>query len=219
MGTTMNAIRNVVGLFVGIILAGGIVVAQEHTKDSLETVKKALADKKAVLIDVREKTEWDAGHLADAKLLPLSSLKDEPLPKEVSALLPKDKVRVPALCGGGPLPEGGGDPGKSGLRGATTQGGVQGFAEGRVPGGEIAVQLSDAFAAPTSRTPRRRPADFAWFDEFISVPCQCLRQSCHSPDPRGMEIAASPFLPIPTQVADVRPFDGEKIGENQGAAA
>ena len=44
--------------------------AQEHTKDSLEQVKKALADKKAVLIDVREKTEWDKGH-PKTLLLPL----------------------------------------------------------------------------------------------------------------------------------------------------
>ena|SRR5581483_1796815 len=48
--------------------------AQEHTKDSLDTVKKAVAEKKAVLIDVREKSEWDSGHLKDARLLPLSRL-------------------------------------------------------------------------------------------------------------------------------------------------
>jgi rhodanese-related sulfurtransferase len=66
--------------------------AQEHTKDSLDTVKKALAEKKAVLIDVREKTEWDQGHLKDASLLPLSSLKGDALPKDLPTLLPKDKI-------------------------------------------------------------------------------------------------------------------------------
>ena len=37
--------------------------AAEHTKDSLDTVKKAVTDNKAVLLDVREKAEWDRGHL------------------------------------------------------------------------------------------------------------------------------------------------------------
>lgn len=81
-------------------LAGSMVVAQEHTKDSLETVKKALADKKAVLIDVREKSEWDAGHLQDAKLFSLSNLKGETLPAEVAKLLPKDKIGY-LHCGSG----------------------------------------------------------------------------------------------------------------------
>jgi phage shock protein E len=75
--------------------------AQEHTKDSLEQVKKAMADKKAVLFDVREKGEWDKGHLKDAKLLPLSSLKEESLPKEPQALLPKDKVVYLHCAAGG----------------------------------------------------------------------------------------------------------------------
>ncbi|HEX6985152.1 MAG TPA: rhodanese-like domain-containing protein [Planctomycetaceae bacterium] len=45
-----------------------------HTKDSLATVQKRLSEKKAVLIDVREKAEWEEGHLAQARLLPLSEL-------------------------------------------------------------------------------------------------------------------------------------------------
>jgi len=49
--------------------------AQEHTKDSLDVIKKRLQEKKAVLLDVREQKEWDAGHLKDAKLLPLSTVK------------------------------------------------------------------------------------------------------------------------------------------------
>jgi acetyl esterase/lipase len=73
-------------------LAPSFVMAQGHTKDSLDTVKKALADKKAMLIDVREVKEWDQGHLKDARLLPLSSLKGDTLPKDLSQILPKDKV-------------------------------------------------------------------------------------------------------------------------------
>ena len=45
-----------------------------HTNDSLESVKGRLAAKQAVLIDVREKPEWDRGHLQGAYLLPLSVL-------------------------------------------------------------------------------------------------------------------------------------------------
>ena len=50
--------------------------AAEHTKDSLATVKKNIKEKKAVLFDVREAREWDAGHLKLALLVPLSELRD-----------------------------------------------------------------------------------------------------------------------------------------------
>ena len=53
-----------------------------------------------MLIDVREKTEWDKGHLKDAKLLPLSALKADPLPKDLVQLLPKDKI-IYAHCAAG----------------------------------------------------------------------------------------------------------------------
>ena len=51
--------------------------AVEHTKDSLEVVKQKLMSKDAVLLDVREQGEWDAGHLDAAMLLPLSSLQKD----------------------------------------------------------------------------------------------------------------------------------------------
>jgi len=46
--------------------------AADHTKDTLPTVKKNVEDKKAVLVDVREQSEWDEGHVAGAVFLPLS---------------------------------------------------------------------------------------------------------------------------------------------------
>jgi rhodanese-related sulfurtransferase len=65
----------------------------EHTKDSLESVKKAVGEGKAILLDVREKNEWDAGHLHDAKLLPLSALiKGSIAANELATLIPKGKV-------------------------------------------------------------------------------------------------------------------------------
>lgn len=81
-------VLTVVGLAGAVPPAGG----QEHTKDSLETVKRALAVGTAVLVDVREKAEWDQGHLRDARLLPLSSLGESPLPKALRDLLPRDKA-------------------------------------------------------------------------------------------------------------------------------
>ncbi|MBP90618.1 MAG: hypothetical protein CMJ64_28565 [Planctomycetaceae bacterium] len=66
-----------------------------HTTDSLADVKKLLADKTAMLIDVREQGEWDAGHLVAAKLLPLSALRRESsdkLPAIVSEIIPRNKI-------------------------------------------------------------------------------------------------------------------------------
>ena len=45
-----------------------------HTTDDLKTVKTAVESGKAVLLDVREKAEWENGHLKDAKFLPMSEL-------------------------------------------------------------------------------------------------------------------------------------------------
>jgi rhodanese-related sulfurtransferase len=55
--------------------AACVACAADHTTDTLDAVKKGVADKKAVLVDVREETEWKDGHLKDATLLPLSELK------------------------------------------------------------------------------------------------------------------------------------------------
>src|SRR5262249_36111765 len=49
----------------------------DHTKDSLDTVKTAIAKKEAVLVDVRQKGEGDQGHPKGALPVPLSWLKAE----------------------------------------------------------------------------------------------------------------------------------------------
>jgi len=78
--------------FTTIAFAIGLpLLAAEHTKDTLDTVKQKLAEKKAVLIDVRETSEWDAGHLKDAQLLALSRLKKGVPDDELAKTLPKDK--------------------------------------------------------------------------------------------------------------------------------
>lgn len=66
--------------------------AAKHTKDSLETVKKNMKDKKAVLLDVRELAEWKAGRLKDAKLMPLSKLRRGVDPKEMVKGLDKKTI-------------------------------------------------------------------------------------------------------------------------------
>jgi rhodanese-related sulfurtransferase len=66
--------------------------AAEHTKDSLETVKERLKDKSAVLVDVREEKEWNEGHIQDAKLVPLSKLKNEADAEKATKDVPKKKI-------------------------------------------------------------------------------------------------------------------------------
>jgi phage shock protein E len=76
----------------GMIWGTASALAAEHTEDSLDTVKKAVADNKAVLLDVREKAEWEHGHLREAKFLALSDLRRGVKADELARLLPKDKV-------------------------------------------------------------------------------------------------------------------------------
>ena len=63
-----------------------------HTKDSLDTVKENLKSGKAVIVDVREQEEWDAGHLKGAVLMPQSKLKVEAEAAELAKKLDKSKV-------------------------------------------------------------------------------------------------------------------------------
>ena len=70
--------------------------AADHTTDSLAVVKKNLAEKKALLIDVREVREWNKGHLEDAQLQPLSALDkttdDATARDKLMQQLPKEKI-------------------------------------------------------------------------------------------------------------------------------
>jgi phage shock protein E len=79
-------------VILGLLPATGVAAAAEHTADTLETVKKNLADGKCVLIDVRELNEWNDGHLKDAKHLPFSKFKGGVVPDEFAKLAPKGKI-------------------------------------------------------------------------------------------------------------------------------
>jgi rhodanese-related sulfurtransferase len=65
---------------------------REHTTDSLETVQGRLEEKKAVLVDVRELVEWNAGHVQGAKFLPWRDLQDKLTEEDVAKRLPKDMI-------------------------------------------------------------------------------------------------------------------------------
>jgi len=66
--------------------------ADEWTKDSLAEVKKNVEEEKAVLVDVREKAEWEDGHVDGSVFLPLSALKKGVKAKDLANTLPEDKV-------------------------------------------------------------------------------------------------------------------------------
>lgn len=65
--------------------------AADHTKDTLETVKKRVGENEAVLVDVRELAEWKKGHLARAELIPLSTLTSKEGLEAAVQKLPKGK--------------------------------------------------------------------------------------------------------------------------------
>lgn len=66
--------------------------AADRTPDQLDTVKKLLAEKKAVLLDVREQDEWDRGHLADAIHLPTTTVDRGVSADELARIAGKDTV-------------------------------------------------------------------------------------------------------------------------------
>ncbi len=77
---------------VTVLAAAGSVTAANHTKDPLPTVQQAVAADRAVIVDVRESDEWIDGHIAGARLLPLSRLERGIDPNELARVLPKDKI-------------------------------------------------------------------------------------------------------------------------------
>ena len=75
-------------LFTLLLCAAAVAEDITHTQESLADVKKAVSDGKAVLLDVREQSEWNDGHLKGAIFLPLSELRRA---EKTPESLPKDK--------------------------------------------------------------------------------------------------------------------------------
>ena len=57
-------------------------------RDELELVRSQIENGEAILVDVREQSEWDTEHLSGAVLLPLSEIEDGDYPNN----LPQDKT-------------------------------------------------------------------------------------------------------------------------------
>lgn len=76
-----------------LVVAADARPSAEFTKDSLDVVYKSVAEKKAVLVDVRSVEEWRKGHIDGAIFLPIDSLRKYSLdPKRLQKTLPKNKV-------------------------------------------------------------------------------------------------------------------------------
>ncbi len=68
-----------------------LAVALDFTDDSLAVVKENVTEKKAILVDVRSKFEWDKGRVAGAIFLPITAL-EEMEPVKLATILPKKKI-------------------------------------------------------------------------------------------------------------------------------
>lgn len=63
-----------------------------HTKDTLDTVKQRLAKREAVLLDVRESSEWNEAHVDGAIHLPNSRLRKGLDTQALLEIVPKEKI-------------------------------------------------------------------------------------------------------------------------------
>ena len=57
-------------------LTAAVVDEDGYTSDPLDKVLAAMTSKQAILVDVREKREWDRGHIKGAILIPLSQIQE-----------------------------------------------------------------------------------------------------------------------------------------------
>ncbi len=130
-----------------IVTATCAACAADHTADTLDVVKKGVADKKAMLVDVREENEWTSGHLKDATLLPLSELKAGVYSKtKLKEKLGDTKVLY-LHCGSGKRCMTAADLlKKQGYDVRTAQGGIRRPGEGRLREGEVDRTRSSAGA-------------------------------------------------------------------------
>lgn len=76
------------------------VIGVRHTRESLGHVRHSVAEKRALLVDVRELAEWDAGHVQGAIFLPLSRIRAGIPADDLARLLPNGQP-VYLHCGAG----------------------------------------------------------------------------------------------------------------------
>lgn len=88
----MKSHSAVVVFVAAVAIPGNSALAAEPTKDTLAMVRERVAAGTALLVDVREKREWDAGHVKGAVFLPLSDLRNGINAEKLAERLPKDRV-------------------------------------------------------------------------------------------------------------------------------
>ncbi|MFO0867381.1 MAG: rhodanese-like domain-containing protein [Pirellulales bacterium] len=82
LATLSTAFRRTLTFVLPCLLAVALTADEPAPRaESLDTVKMNLAAKKAVLLDVRERGEWDEGHLLGATLLPVTKIREGADPK------------------------------------------------------------------------------------------------------------------------------------------
>lgn len=89
---TLKNLQSICLSMVWLVALATMVAAAEHTKDPLPTVKKSVAEKMAVLVDVREKSEWDQGHIAGAERVSLSEPRQGINPDSLQKQLPRNRI-------------------------------------------------------------------------------------------------------------------------------
>lgn len=75
-----------------LLFVSTIALAADYTKDGLEVIKAKVQKGEVILVDVREKNEWDEAHVSGAKLFPLSRLSKGASKEEIESVVGRDKV-------------------------------------------------------------------------------------------------------------------------------
>lgn len=75
-----------------LLFVSTIALAADYTKDGLEVIKAKVQKGEVILVDVREKNEWDESHVSGAKLFPLSRLSKGASKEEIESVVGRDKV-------------------------------------------------------------------------------------------------------------------------------
>ncbi len=79
-----------------LFILNGSPYGNEHSYNGLSLAghiaRKDVEQGKPVLVDVREKSEWERGHIKDCVLLPLSDLRDGISENKLKEKLPEKKI-------------------------------------------------------------------------------------------------------------------------------
>lgn len=76
----------------GLALFCLVLLGADYTKKTPKQIAEEVKAGKAVLLDVREKDEWDEAHFAKAQHLPMSGLKNPKFLEEKKDLFPEGKT-------------------------------------------------------------------------------------------------------------------------------